>query len=393
MAQKQKRKVCIVVTARTSYTKIKPVINAVNTHPGLDMQIICAASSLLERYGRVDTLIEADGYTVDKRVYMLLDGENLTTTASSTGLGVIEFASAFDALQPDLVFIMADRYEIMSAAIAASYMNIPIAHAQGGEVSGNIDEKVRHAVTKLSDIHLVATAQARDWLIRMGELPERVHHTGCPSIDVAKNVIARPEISGNVYEKYGGVGATPALDGPYVIVMQHPVTSEYEDSKSQINETLYAMKDLPVPVMWFWPNVDAGAGDTSKAIRAFREHESAENFHFFKNMPPEDFLRLLYNSSAIIGNSSVAIREGAFLGTPAVNIGCRQNLRERSKNVIDVGHDRDAIRQAVDQQIAHGKYASSNVFGDGTASNKIADILATTPLNFSKVLSYALQES
>jgi UDP-hydrolysing UDP-N-acetyl-D-glucosamine 2-epimerase len=381
------RKICVVVTARTSYTKIKPILCALRTREDVELQVVCAASAMLDRYGNVQHQIEQDGFKVDECVYMVLEAETLLTTAKSAGLGVIEFAGAYERLSPDVVMVMADRYEILPAALSASYLNIPLAHAQGGEVSGNIDEKVRHAVTKLADLHFPATERAREWLIRMGESAASVHCTGCPSTDICEEVIIHPEMDFDLYEKYPGVGACPDLSGGYIVVMQHPVTTEFEAARSQVEETLHAINELAYPVFWFWPNPDAGSDTTAKGIRRFREHYSLEHVHFIKNMAPNDFLRLLYASNGIVGNSSVAIRECSFLGVPAVNVGGRQQNRERGPNVVDVGHDREAIRTAITMHLK-GRGECCTLYGQGNAGGKIAEILATAPLTFTKTLNY-----
>src|SRR5918996_587603 len=180
-----KRRICVLVTARPSYSRIRSALRAIQDHPDLELQLVVAASALLERYGSAIQAIEHDGFEIRHRVYMVLEGENLVTSAKSTGIGLSELATVFDNLKPDVVVTIADRYETLATAVAASYMNLPVAHVQGGEVSGSIDEKVRHAVTKLSNMHLVANQQAADRVVRMGEDPERVFVTGCPSIDIA----------------------------------------------------------------------------------------------------------------------------------------------------------------------------------------------------------------
>ncbi|MBI4886446.1 MAG: UDP-N-acetylglucosamine 2-epimerase (hydrolyzing) [Acidobacteria bacterium] len=382
------RKVCVVVTARPSYSRIRTALQAIDRHADLELQLVVAASALLERYGNAIEAIERDGFTPVERVYMVLDGENLVTSAKSTGLGLLEMPTVFDKLKPDVVVTVADRYETLATAVAASYMNIPVAHVQGGEVTGSIDEKVRHAVTKLSNLHLVSTAQARERVIRLGEPPDTVVLTGCPSIDIAAEVAARPALDFDPFRKYGGVGATADLSGGYLVVMQHPVTTEYDEARRQIDETLYAVKDVGVPVLWFWPNVDAGSDGTSKGIRVFREREQPGRFHFFRNMFPEDFLRLLCGASAIVGNSSVAIRECSFLGVPAVNIGSRQTGRERGRNVIDVEHDRGAIAEAIREHGRRGRPAPDHLYGDGRAGARVAECLATAALTIEKRLTY-----
>jgi UDP-N-acetylglucosamine 2-epimerase len=212
--------------------------------------------------------------------------------------------------------------------------------------------------------------------------------TGCPSIDIAAAVAASPELDFDPFEKYGGVGPKPDLSHGYFVVMQHPVTTEYEAARAQVDETLYAVRGLGYPILWFWPNADAGSDGTSKGIRLFREREKPDNFHVFRNMFPDDFLRLLVHSRAIVGNSSVAIRECSFLGVPAVNIGSRQVGRERGRNVIDTSHDREAIAAAIMQHVQNGKYSRDCLYGDGHAGERIASCLATVPLTIDKQLTY-----
>jgi UDP-hydrolysing UDP-N-acetyl-D-glucosamine 2-epimerase len=383
-----RRKVCVVVTARPSYSRIKSALQAIKAHPDLELQLVVAASALLDRYGETVRYIEQDGFEIAARVYMVLEGENPITSAKSTGLGLVELATVFDNLRPDVVVTIADRYETLATAVAASYMNIPVAHVQGGEVTGSIDEKVRHAVTKLSNLHFVATQKAAERVIRMGEDPSTVFVTGCPSIDLAASILENPTLDFDPIAKYGGVGASLDISDGYLVVMQHPVTTEYEQARRHITETLYAIRDLGLPTFWFWPNVDAGSNGTSEGIRAFRENEHVPNIHFFKNMTPENFLRLVYNSKCIVGNSSVGIRECSFLGVPAVNIGTRQAGRERGRNVIDVDYDRHAIMEAVRYHLHNDRPPRDTLYGDGRAGQRIADLLAQVELKIEKRLTY-----
>jgi UDP-hydrolysing UDP-N-acetyl-D-glucosamine 2-epimerase len=382
------RKVCVVITARPSYSRIKTALLAIKENPELELQLVVAASALLDRYGNAVNFVESEGFDVAARVFMVLEGENPTSMAKTTGIGLLELATVFDNLKPDLVITVADRYETLATAIAASYMNIPVVHVQGGEVTGSIDEKVRHAVTKLSDVHLVATRCAAERVERMGEDPSKIFVTGCPSIDLAAEVLCDPALGFDPFKKYGGVGDLNRLLNGYVVVMQHPVTTEYKLAREQVTETLRAIHDFDMPALWFWSNVDAGADGTSNGIRAFRESVHPRNMHFFKNMSPTDFLRLLYNSKCLIGNSSVGIRECSFLGVPVVNIGTRQNGRERGKNVIDVQHSDVEIKAAVTRQVEHGRYQSERIYGDGKAGERISNLLINAPLSTQKVLTY-----
>jgi UDP-hydrolysing UDP-N-acetyl-D-glucosamine 2-epimerase len=383
-----RRKVCVVITARPSYSRIKTALQAIQAHPDLELQLVVAASALLDRYGMAVRTIEADGFDIAARVYMVLEGENLAAMAKTTGLGLLELATVLDNLKPDVVVTVADRYETLSTAVAASYMNIPVAHVQGGEVTGSIDEKVRHAVTKLADLHFVSTDKAAERVVRMGEEPAKVFVTGFPSIDLAVEVMERPEMDFDPFAKYGGVGASVDLSGGYLVVLQHPVTTEYEEAREQAMETLYAVTEIGLPALWFWPNVDAGSDGTSNAIRSFRELHNPKNIHFFKNMEPTDFLRLLVGSRCLVGNSSVGIRECAYLGVPTVNIGSRQSGRDRGRNVIDVDHRRGEIVEAVRRHLSNGRCESDPIYGHGLAGERIAELLARQPLGIEKRLTY-----
>lgn len=383
-----KRKVCVVITARPSYSRIKTALTAIAAAPDLELQLVVAASALLDRYGSVIKYIEEDGFEIAARVYSVLEGANPTAMAKTTGISLLELSTVFDNLKPDVVVTVADRYETLATAVAASYMNIPVAHVQGGEVTGSIDEKVRHAVTKLADLHLVSTQQAAERVVRMGEAPNTVYVTGCPSIDLVLEIMPNPELDFDPFERYGGVGPKFDLRGGYLVVMQHPVTTEYEQSRAHVLETLQAIKRLDLPTLWFWPNVDAGADGTSSGIRMFREQCRPTNIHFFKNMPPTDFLRLLYNSRCLIGNSSVGIRECSYLGLPVVNIGTRQSGRDRAGNVIDVAHHRDRITDAIGQHGLNGRYPHDELYGNGHAGTRIAESLLGATLNIEKRLSY-----
>jgi UDP-hydrolysing UDP-N-acetyl-D-glucosamine 2-epimerase len=385
----RKRKVCVVITARPSYARIRTALSAIRDHAELELQLVVAASALLDRYGNAAKVIEREGFKIDRTVHMVLEGESLVTSAKTTGLGIVELATVFNDLKPDMVVTIADRYETIATSIAAAYMNIPLVHVQGGEVTGSIDEKTRHANTKLADIHLVSGNNARDRVIRMGENPAAVFVTGCPSIDLAKLALATE--SGDVetlVRKYTGVGAPVDAKKPYIVVMQHPVTTTQEDAKMQMRATLEAVYASGLQALWFWPNVDAGSDGTSGAIRTFRELHPDMNAHFYKNMAPMDFLSLLINSRGIVGNSSVAIRECSYLGVPAINIGTRQNRRDRGRNVVNVNHDSAAILAAINTMWNSKERLQDTVYGNGDAGSAIADVLVNVPLSIEKVLTY-----
>ncbi len=367
------RKICVVVASRANYARIKTALEAMRDHPDVELQLVAGASLVLERFGNALEVMTLDGFVPNATIRFIIEGETPSTMAKSTGLGLLELPTVFELLQPDLVVTVADRFETIATAVAAAYMNVPVAHTQGGEVSGSIDESVRHAVTKLAHVHFPATELSAQRIVAMGEDPAFVFNVGCPSIDL----VARTDLGlrREVLERTGA-GAPFEPGRPYVLVMQHPVTTEYGLGFDQINETLEAVATVGMQALVFWPNVDAGSEHVAKGIRRFRELGLAHGFHFFRNLPPEDFVRVMAHCSCMVGNSSAALREGSFLGTPAVTVGTRQHGRERGPNLVEVDHEKEQIADAVRDQIAHGPYERSLLFGDGTAGRKIAETLA-----------------
>jgi UDP-hydrolysing UDP-N-acetyl-D-glucosamine 2-epimerase len=383
----KKRKVCVVVASRANYGRVKYLMKALQENPQTELQLIVGASTLLYRFGKAVDIIIRDGFTPLRNLYYVVEGETLVTQAKSTGLGIVELSTAFEDLKPDVVVTVADRFETMATAIAASYMNLPLAHLQGGEVTGNIDDRVRHAITKLADVHFVATAAARERVIRMGEAPETVFNYGCPAMDVLINDDLT--INNENMRNYGGTGKSMDWETPFVLMIQHPVTTSFGQGYQQVTETLEALNRFKkIPKVVLWPNIDAGTDDVSKAIRVFRENNYDENFHYYRNFSPEDFARVLKNCICAVGNSSSFIREGSFLGTPVVLIGDRQEGREHGDNIIISDYNRDEIETKIQSQLVHGSYKSSKIFGDGHAGVKIASKLAEIEFSLKKKIVY-----
>ena len=370
------KKICVFIGGRANYSSIRSAMMAIQAHPDLELQVVLGNSAILEKYGQVEKLIEKDGFTVSARCYMSIEGETPETMAKSTGLGLMDLSGIFASLKPDCVIVIGDRYEIMAAAIAAAYMNIPLAHTMGGEVTGTIDESIRHAVTKLAHIHFPANKESAERIIKLGEREDMVFTVGCPRIDMVSRIAANQKDLTKFVEDCGGVGAELDMTKPFLLVSQHPVTTEVGDVRRQIRETLMAVEDLDEQAVVLWPNSDAGSDDISKEIRTHREEFPNSKMRFFKNLPMEYYITLMLNTDCLIGNSSSGIREGEYLGCPCVNIGTRQAGRERGKNVIDVANDREAIKEAVRKHQAHGRYESEHIYGDGKAGERIADILA-----------------
>jgi UDP-hydrolysing UDP-N-acetyl-D-glucosamine 2-epimerase len=375
-----KRKVCVVITSKQNYGRMKPLLEEIKNHEGLELQLVVGASALLYRYGMFIDVIKKDGFKPLRSLYYVVEGENLITQAKSTGLGIVELSTSFEDLKPDIVVAIGDRYETMATAVAASYINIPLAHIQGGEVTGNIDDSVRHAITKIAHLHFPATEKSAERIIKMGEESWRVHNVGCPSIDIiVKNNLKIDNDEFNA--KYGGLGGPIDFKKPFILLIQHPVTTSYGEGRKQINETLEALKNRKEQKILIWPNNDAGSDDVSKGIRVFREENVESNFHYHRAFEPVDYLKLLNNAICAVGNSSSFIREGSFLGTPSVIVGDRQEMREHSDNIVFSDYSSEEIAKNIDNQIKHGRYKSSNIFGTGNASKEIANILNETNLD------------
>lgn len=368
----RKVRIVVVITARPSYSRVKSFISLLNNDNEIDLLIVASSGSLIEKYGAVVNLIKNDGFNVVSELNNVLEGSTLSNSVTGVGLSLIQLADCLTKLSPDYVITIADRYETIATAITSSYLNLRTIHIQGGEVSGSIDNKVRNAVSQLSDIHFVSTSAAFGRLINMGFSPDDVFHTGCPSVDLAREVMeSEDNLPNDFLSSIGTIGKNFSLAEEYIVVLQHPDTDEVESTYEQIHETLLAVKEVNMPTVLFWPNIDAGSDIISKNLRIYINENPNQKIKFVKNLEGKIFLRLLKQSKVLIGNSSVGIRECAFLGLPVVNIGNRQNKRERSQNVIDVNYCSSDIVQAINKQLKNGFYESDKLYGDGFASIKM----------------------
>ena len=384
-----KKIICVFLGGRANYSSIRSAMRAIQEHPDLELKVILGSSALVKKYGNLDKILNNDGFTVDERVHMLVEGDEPVSMVKTAGIGMLGLADAFARIHPDYVIVVGDRYEKMAPTIAAAYMNIPVAHTMGGEVTGTIDESIRHAITKFAHIHFPANKESAERILKLGEDECRVFNVGCPRIDTVKEILeANPTVPDEIYNVCGGVGPEFDLHQPFLLVSQHPVTTEYQEAGNQMTETIQAAIEVGLPTIVLWPNSDAGTEGLSQAIRIFREKHPDALLHAFINLPVHIYVRLMNNTACLVGNSSSGIREGAFIGTPCVNVGTRQEGRERGSNVIDTPCDRKAIAEAIRKQIAHGKYASEPIYGNGTAGKKIADILATTEVEIQKRITY-----
>lgn len=378
-----RKKICFIITAQNQYARSKLLLRELQSRHDVELSIVVGGSAILGHYGDVLALLARDGFTCTARIEMVVEGSTLTAMAKTVGLATIEFTNIFDRIRPDIVVVRGDRYEVLAAAIAASYLNVPVAHLEGGDVTGTLDESVRHAITKLAHIHFVTNDAAYHRVIRMGEPQDRVFNVGAPEVEFAAKI--KGDISSDAINRIG-VGDEIDLTQPFLMVMYHPVTTEYGDNGAHTHALLQSIVDVGMPTLWFWPNIDAGSDEMSKAIRMFRERDmSGVCIRFLKALSAEDFIALLGRTSCLIGNSSAGIKEASYLGTPVVNIGTRQNGRLRSENVLDVPRCvRASISRAIRRQVGHGRYPQSLVYFKKGSGKRIASILARVRLTAQK---------
>jgi len=409
------RKICVVTTNRADYGRLHPIMDALCKRGDIELQVVVGSAvyfhslwkfftyarpanlwrslpwylraRLIGLFGgdrgiamrdHLSRAILADGFTIAAHVPLMLEGGTLDIMPKTAGLGLLDLPDIFEKLAPDLVLINGDRFEIMPVAVAAAFMNIRIAHVEGGDVSGTIDNSIRHAVSKLSHLHFPATKESAERLRRMGEDPATIYTFGSPIIDSLKGIDTN--LDDSIFDRYPSDVGRIDLSKPYALVIQHPVTTEYADNYRQTTELLAALKDSGLQLFFVAPNIDAGSDGVTEALREFRATADQTKVVFHKHMSLEDYTKLLAHATVAVGNSSSLIREAAYLGTPVVLAGTRQQHRERGENVLEVPADRKAIAHAIEIQRTHGRYATDLRFGDGTAVPRIAEVLATIDL-------------
>jgi len=286
----------------------------------------------------------------------------------------LPFSSFFENQRPDLVVVHGDRFEAFAAATAASMMNIHVAHIQGGEITGTIDEHLRHAITKLSHFHFPSDEISKKRICELGERTDHVFNTGCPSVDI---LLSTPEYSFEELKKSLDPKVKKKewlqnLDKDFFLLIQHPVTTEYEQSSKEMLETLHAIQNFPNKVLVLWPNVDAGAEQIVEEIKEF-ERKSDGRLGIIDNLPIEVFINVMRHTRVMIGNSSSGVREACYFGTPVVNIGTRQQGRLRTENVIDASYDKNAIKKAIKTHLKNKKrFTPTYPYGEGNSGKKIA---------------------
>jgi len=369
------KKVCVVTGYRSDYTKLKSILYHLKKRREICLDIIVFGAHLLDEYGKTFGDIEDDEYVRSYKLSSNIHGSTPITMAKSVGIAMVELAAMYEQIQPDMVLLVGDRYEILAAATAASIANIPVAHVQGGEKSGTVDETIRHAITKLSHLHFPSTELSAARICAMGENPQRVFNVGCPAMDYIEEMrhVERQDL-----KKLKGLGRLRIdLSQPYAILLQHPVTTEYDQARLQMDITLEAIQQTNLQTVLLYPNPDAGSDEILRSIRAFsRKHtENGVIKSKYKNLSFDVFLNLLKYSHCLVGNSSSGIREAHAFGVPVINIGSRQSARERTANIMDVRHDSGEIATAILENGGRRIYDETNLYGNGTAGKQIVDII------------------
>lgn len=378
-----RRKICFPITNRIHYARQKQLLGILKKHPKIDLQIVAGGSILLEKYAeQFLPAMERAGHTIADKLFNVIEGGTHVAMAKTAGLTALDFTNALYKLNPDIVLIRGDRFEQLAMAMVSAYLNKTIAHIEGGDVTGTIDESVRHAITKLSHIHFVTNEDAKKRIIKMGEDPKYVFNVGSPDVEFAALAKKKPNYS---FINSIGTGHNLNFKEPYLMALYHPVTTDYRN-RQHAEALLKAVDSLNIQTLWFWPNNDAGTNEISKAIRVYRETGKLKNnkIRFVTDIGPEDFAGLLKTTKCLAGNSSSGIKESSYFGVPVVNIGSRQQKRLRGPNVLDASNDEKEIRNAILRQLRHGPYKPSYIYYKSGTSQKIAQVLSKALLRVQK---------
>ncbi len=372
-------KVAMAVIGRENWGRLEPLADYLQNKSwhgpwpkGTDwfeqVAILCGGASVIERFKTPADEIEAAGFEVH-RCYSELDGDSLVVKARSLGLTTMDYAATLDRLKPDVLILIGDRYEALGVASAAVTLRIPILHIQGGEVSGALDERYRHSISKLADYHIPATERARQNLIRMGERPSSILTVGCPSSDMARTIEIRK-----------------TQEQPYLLVVYHPDTNHAGGEAAQMQAVLQAVAATGIHAKVLWPNIDSGSGEIAKVIR-----QHADDFETIKNLPPREYMELIANAACCVGNSSSFVRDSGFFGTPVVLVGTRQNGRECGPNVVRTICAEADIRWGIKQQLDDGRHEPWWGYGDGHVCERIVKALLDLPPYSPKRLAYDVE--
>ena len=367
-----KTKIAVLTGTRAEYGILRPILKKVDAHPKLELILIVTGMHLSDEFGYTVDTIKKDGFEIDAEIATLNVVDTGYGMARYIGKTIIELSDTFNDLNPDIIFLLGDRAEMLAGAIAAACANILIAHIHSGEASGSIDQSFRHAISKLSHLFFVATEDSRDNLLAIGEEQKRIFIVGAPGLDGILENLHSPE---NMAKKYN-----LDLSKPVILLVQHPVVTETQEAASQMRKTLNAIAKLKIHTIVIYPNADAGGRKMIEVIKAYdRKHSFIDAY---KSLPRRDYLSLMNIVSVMVGNSSSGIIEAPSFGLPVINIGTRQKDRLRAGNTIEVDHDENEIVNGIRTAINDIKYREKvkeikNPWGDGNSSEKILEIIGS----------------
>lgn len=380
------RKIAVITGTRAEYGIYFPVLTAIKKSSKLDLSLIVTGMHLSDKFGHTVDEIKKDGFTIDANIPLELSEDSGASMARDVGVCILGLTDAFEKIKPDILLVLGDRGEMLATAIAGIYMNIPVAHLHGGEVSGTVDESVRHAITKLSHIHFPATDESAKRIQKLGEDEFRIHVVGAPALDtiLSETFVPKKEI---------GKRFDLDMKEPIILVVQHPVTTELDDVERQIRETMDAVVELGEQTVVIYPNADAGG---RKIIEIIEQYKDYAFIRIFKNLRHVDYLSLMRSADVMVGNSSSGIIEALSFSLPVVNIGTRQIGRQRGQNVIDVDYDKYEIIKAIkvglyDEDFKNKVNKGISPYGNGHAGAKVAEILESidvTSVLLQKMIAY-----
>jgi GDP/UDP-N,N'-diacetylbacillosamine 2-epimerase (hydrolysing) len=375
-----KNKLILGITGiRSEYDIMSSVFRAIHKHPKLALQLVVTGAHLSEAYGHTVDEIRKDGFDVVDEIESLLNGDEKSTRLKGLAIQLQGLVQTVARVRPDILLVLGDREEAMTTALVGAYMNIPVAHLCGGDrVIGNVDDQVRHSVTKLAHLHFVTNSESAIRIARLGEQPFRIFNVGNPGLD---RLLEVPPLS--IDELSDRLGFSILSSEPFIMLIQHAISSESNQAYEQMKISMEAIRELGIKTIISYPNSDAGG---QQMIRAIHEYDSVPYIHVEKNIPQCEFVNLLRQTACLVGNSSAGILEAPLLKLPVINIGNRQRGRLHAENVQFIPHDKDEIIAAVNRAVYDPEYRKfvndcTNPYGDGKSSCLIAEILAATSID------------
>lgn len=365
-----KKNICVALTNRTNYSKLKTVLLELSNYDQINCYLVASSSLLLDRYGSGYKDLEKDGFKIDKKIDCVLMNDSHEAMAKTIGISVIEHATYFASCKPDILLIVGDRFDMLAPVVAAGTMNIPIAHIQGGELSGTIDNVIRDVLTKFSSLHFVATEKSMQKLINYGIQEQTIFNHGCPAVEYISNLDVGSEFDKERISKKFKNPINVSKNEKYLLVMVHPDTTDKDDV--DMKAVLDIVSEFDMKAFIFYPNIDA---NNTEIVSSIADHNKNKNFFMIRHMPLEDFIHTMAHCVCMIGNSSSGIRESASFGTPFINIGDRQIGRERNNNTIDIGNNYDILKSTI-KDCLDLRMEKENIYYKENCSSLIAKTIA-----------------